>query len=470
MTEFSGIKQTIPMFLTAIMLSQSSTVMGEKAGYCEVESVGDVLIKRPHADDAIKYIDDINWFARPVPNGAGDYIVTYASHNQNYLYNLSTGQRIAIPDKSDAVATPDGRFITVPSHYTPDHTVNFYDAEVLLDALKQQEDSSTLKPVFEHRHEQVHNTFYQSAGVLSSNIRGDDYRINYRVMFSGSLPPTPPGFLIADYLVERKQGELSFTPSPVLQLCPKIIGDMGTPFISKDGRYIIAHDNSKQESDATLKLFEVTGVDYEKQLSSCKLLVDFGFRAGKADFSFDNSKITFHLSSNDYITTFIDGGLDAPHITDVVVVELEQDEQGNIIGAQKMSRLTTSVKQGIGNYFPGFFPDGNLFYIANQMPKSHPHFSIGSAKDRRFNLLVIDPVKSAYQTSVFGDAGQLQHAETIGRLWREQCAPHNNPLPSPKSAWHYMSLSQSQCVSLVEDVWLGSSRQKKGLLKTCKLK
>ena len=73
-------------------------------------------------------LDDVNWFARPVPNAKGDWIVAVASHNLNYLYNLTTGARVRIPDKSDAVATPDGRYITVPSHYTAANTVNFYDA------------------------------------------------------------------------------------------------------------------------------------------------------------------------------------------------------------------------------------------------------------------------------------------------------------------------------------------------------
>ena len=236
---------------------------GDELGFCDVTSATEILLKRPQADDQVSYIDDINWFARPVPNAGKDYVVAYASHNQNYLYNLTRGNRTAIPDKSDAVATPDGRFITVPSHYTQDHTVNFYDAEHLLTALEEGRDARDAKPVFEHRHPQVHNTFYQSAGVISDNMAGGVQTTRYRMMFSGSLPPTPPGFLIADYVAVTGDGKTSFTPSPVLQLCPGIVDDMGTPFISKDGRYIIAHDNSDVEQSATLKLFEITAVDYE---------------------------------------------------------------------------------------------------------------------------------------------------------------------------------------------------------------
>ena len=90
-------------------------------------------------------LDDVNWFARPVPNAKGDWIVAVASHNLNYLYNLTTGVRVRIPDKSDAVATPDGRYITVPSHYTAANTVSFYDAATLLERLAAGRDAADVQ-------------------------------------------------------------------------------------------------------------------------------------------------------------------------------------------------------------------------------------------------------------------------------------------------------------------------------------
>ncbi|MGH9319788.1 MAG: hypothetical protein ACRD3V_07845 [Vicinamibacteria bacterium] len=86
--------------------------------YCNVASEGTKVLAMRPADDEPP-VDDVNWFARPVPNPDGRWIVGFASHDQNYLYDLSRGRRIRIPDRSDAVATPDGRYGTVPSHYTP---------------------------------------------------------------------------------------------------------------------------------------------------------------------------------------------------------------------------------------------------------------------------------------------------------------------------------------------------------------
>lgn len=125
--------------LLAIALAGLGTVMSSTStalatqnetsrAYCEVETAGTTVeVMRPQPSDDLPVIDDVNWFARPVPNPDGHWIVAYGSHNLNYLYDLTSGIQIRIPDESDAVATPDGRYMTVPSHYTATDTVNFYD-------------------------------------------------------------------------------------------------------------------------------------------------------------------------------------------------------------------------------------------------------------------------------------------------------------------------------------------------------
>ena len=155
-----------------------------RAGYCDVATANDhVLVTRPGANEAI--IDDVNWFARPVPNPQGDWIIAYAMHDLNYLYNLTTGARVRIPDKSDAVATPDGRYMTVPSMYTPDGYVRFYDNAVLLDHLARGEDADRVEPVFVHEHDGLKQVYYQSLGHVSSETADGDRIDNYRMIFLG---------------------------------------------------------------------------------------------------------------------------------------------------------------------------------------------------------------------------------------------------------------------------------------------
>ena len=436
---------------------------GDVPPYCAVASPGAAVeITRPGPSDPP--LDDVNWFARPVPNPRGHRIVAVASHDLNYLHDLTSGTRIRIPDKSDAVATPDGRYVTVPSHYTSDHTINFYEAATLLTRLEQGRDAADVTPVYQHRHANVHDVFYQSVGVVSHvGAEGNDTTV-YRMMFSGSSQPPMPGFRIVDYTFIRKNGALTVEATVPMRLCPQITRDLATPFISKDGRYVAAHDDSKAGRPASLKIFEILGTDPAAQTSTCAERVDFGFAAGKADFAFDGSALTFHISKYDYLTPFVSGGLKAPAITDVVVVDLVRDAAGRITGAGEMARVTTSSTEGVGHYFPAYFPDGKLFYVANLVPRD-------AAGTKRFELRVVDPARTRHLTSPFATPALREAAEAIGGLWREACAPTLAPFKPQEAAWTYMSLSSAQCRQLVEEKWAPANDPRKpGVIAACDAK
>lgn len=429
--------------------------------YCSVETAGTrVELVRPSSEEPA--VDDVNWFARPVPNAAGDWIIAFASHEQNYLYNLSTGRRIKIPDRSDAVATPDGRFMTVPSNYTPDKTIRFYDALDLLEHLERGADADEVEPVYIHESEDLRKVYYQSAGIVSHNAR----ETVYRLMFSGTRDEA--GFRIVDYTFStgsNENGSLSVRATEPMKLCPEITNDLNTPFISKDARYVVAYTSSSSESTysrgASLKLFRIMETLPEQNSTRCERVLDFGFAAGKADFSYDNSKLTFHISKGGYLTPFINGGLVAPTITDVAVVNLEQNDAGEIIGASAMARITTSVAGGIGSYFPAFFPDGNLFYIFNASPKQ-------SETEKRFSFKVVDPSAELTMANIFKDDAASALAGMIGTLWQSSCG--GEPLKEHEAPWILASLSKAQCTRLVEDQWHGSLHDKSKLLDVCTLR
>ena len=200
----------------AVMLCGASVLAapGDPPPYCTVATPGaSIEVVRPGPGDPA--LDDVNWFARPIPNPQGHRIVAVASHNLNYLYDLTTGRRVRMPDKSDAVATPDGRYITVPSHYTAANSVNFYDAATLLARLDAGRDASDVPAVFEHRHRDVHDVYYQSVGIVSQAGTASDGTTVYRMMFSGSTMPAPPGFRVVDYTFTRVRGALTVTPIDV---------------------------------------------------------------------------------------------------------------------------------------------------------------------------------------------------------------------------------------------------------------
>lgn len=426
--------------------------------YCRVATPGtEVVVQRPTSTEAP--VDDVNWFARPVPV-SGRYVVGFASHDQNYLYDLTNGRRVRIPDKSDAVATPDGRYVTVPSHYTATKTVNFYDARTLVSRLDEGRDALDVTPAFAHADADVEDVYYQSVGVLSTTKSGEATTTVYRMMFSGGNVKPAPGFRIVDYTFTEQGGRVVVQPSRAMRLCPQVTRDLSTPFISKDGRYVIAHDGGSDTAPGTLKVFAITATDPAGQTTTCERRVDFGFAAGKADFSFDGGRVTFHISKHGYLTPFVNGGLAAPTITDVVVADLTRDATGAITGHGGLARVTTSATEGVGSYFPAFFPDGKVFCIANSVPKN-------SEGAKRFSLRVVNPDREVQFANIFKDPRALAAAETIGQLWRTSCAPELQPFKPGEAPWTFMSLSREQCAGLVTAKFEGEAGTRRELTDAC---
>jgi hypothetical protein len=426
----------VAFFLAAATARQPTAEGAPRVDYCSIDTEGSrIETVRPAPDEPA--IDDINWFARPVPNERDDWIIAFASHKQNYLYNLSKGKRVKIPDESDAVATPDGRYMTVPSNYTPDKYIRFYDAHVLLEHLERGEDADTVPPVFIHVHPDLRKVYYQSAGIVTS----DERETVYRLMFSGTRDEA--GFRIVDYTF-RADG--SVEPTEPMKLCPEIPNDLNTPFISKDARYVASYTSSSSDSayssGSSLKVYRIAGLMPEHHTTRCEEIVDFGFAAGKADFSYDNSQLTFHISKGGYLTPFINGGLVPPTITDVIVVDLDRNADGDITGYSRMARITTSTTEGVGNYFPAFFPDGHLFYIFNSTPK-------GVDQVKRFSFKVVDPSAELFMANLFADDAQRKLAVELGSLWQSACG--GKPFKEHEAPWVLSSLSAEQCDALVNE-------------------
>lgn len=423
--------------------------------YCALpETALEVLATRPGEDRPP--VDDVNWFARPVPHAGDDWIIGFASHDQNYMYNLTTDRRVRIPDRSDAVATPDGRYMTVPSYYTSDSNIRFYPIAPMLDALERGEDADDLEPAFIHDHPSMHRVYYQSTALVSETTEGDRRETVYRLMFSGTGDESQ--FRIVDYAFghDRASGELlDVVPSDPMAVCPAVQNDLNTPFISKDGRYVAAYTSevagNAYAPGASLKIYEITATDPEAGTTTCAPVADLGFAAGKADFSFDGSMLTFHLSQGAYLTPFVNGGLPSPTITDVMVARLTRDADGRIDGHSGLQRLTTSLEAGVGSYFPSFFPDGRLFYIANAVPRD-------SEEPKRFHFRVVDPAGAGWRTRTFASAEHAALWNELGTLWQRACTPELPalgaepfPLDDHERPLQPLSLSPGQCAALVQD-------------------
>ncbi|MDA1102247.1 MAG: hypothetical protein O2956_01435, partial [Gemmatimonadetes bacterium] len=385
-----------------------------------------------------------------------DWIIAFASHNQNYLYNLTTDQRVQIPDRSDAVATPDGRYMTVPSNYTPDSNTRFYPVAPMLEALAEGRDIADLEPVFIHDHPSMHRVYYQSTSLLSEVDTDSGLETTYRLMFSGTADQS--GFRVVDYLFRHNADSgalLGVEASEPMAVCPAVQNDLNTPFISKDGRYIAAYTSEVAgnafATGASLKIFEITGADPSAGTMACTEVADVGFPAGKADFSFDGSMLTFHLSQGAYLTPFVNGGLPSSTITDVVVARLDRDPAGRISGYSGLQRLSTSMTAGVGSYFPAFLPDGNLFFLANTAPRD-------SEAEKRFRFRVVDPGSRGWRTTTLASDAQRDLWTELGTLWQAACMPslaalqaEPFPLDAHELSGQALALSPKQCEALISD-------------------
>jgi hypothetical protein len=430
-------------------------IFSGSADYCALPQFDlDVLARVPGPDAAP--VDDVNWFARPVPHPGDDWIIAFASHDQNYLYNLSTDRRVAIPDRSDAVATPDGRYMTVPSYYTPDSNTRFYPLEPMLEALAAGLDATDTEPAFIHDHPSMHRVYYQSTALVSEVDTDSGLETTYRLMFSGTGDESR--FRIVDYLFRHHadSGELlAVEAGEPMAICPEVQNDLNTPFISKDGRYVAAYTSPRAgnayTSGASLKVYEITGTDPAQQTTSCRVVADLGFAAGKADFAFDNSMLTFHSSQGAYLTPFVNAGLPEGTITDVFVARLDRDTEGRVTGSSGVQRLSTSLASGVGSYFPAFFPDGKLFFLSNNVPRE-------SEADKHFDFRVVDPAARGWRTEVPADPTAAAKWAALGRLWERSCSDRVAaldaepfPLDEHELTLQAMSLNVPQCRALVAD-------------------
>ena len=120
-----------------------------------------------------------------------------------------------------------------------------------------------------------------------------------------------------------------------------------------------------------------------------------------------------------------------------------------------------SATEGVGSYFPAFFPDGRVFYIANSTPKN-------AEGPKRFTFRVVNPDRDVRFANIFQDPGLLAAAEAIGQLWRESCAAELQPFKPGEAPWAFMGLAPAQCAGLVEARFAGEPATRGQLLASCK--
>jgi hypothetical protein len=274
-----------------------------------------------------------------------------------------------------------------------------------------------------------------------------DLHINgaYQSMAPIALPNGRSGYrVLIDQIKTAKNGDVSMAPGFVdmelknnrlMKLTPELQSPcsnkrLQVPFLSKDGQMMAALNLETE----TTQVFRIGN-------GRCDFVADVGFRTGKADFSYDNSSITFALEEKP--TDSVKGWEKA----------LGSDNVSNVMTFDLRKEVVHVTKNVTGNsYYPAFLPDGNILHMDSVGPKGAEKYSVGVSKVPK-------------QKSMLSQlAGTLCHCErdekkedfAVGKILSALCLDQNEQkLATDENAiaLKTKSLTRKECWRLVMRFW-----------------
>jgi hypothetical protein len=353
-----------------------------------------------------------SWFFRPFPVSNR---VSYSDNSNNYVVDLDTGHETLIPGEYDGVPTPDERYLTTPVPKDGTRHTNVMNIHSMAGALS----GSTAPLIADADFDGV----YQSTGILHDLGPETTYRI---ITDMNDLS-------FRDYQIAHATGETDATVTPLgppTALCAGM--KLKLPMLSKDGRHLSALDIDA----GTTKIFEFDPA------GRCTETHDLGIKTGKADFSYDGGKLTFHAMNNDSL----EGGyFNTPSdamVSNVYVFDLRTRE---------LRRLTQNTDSNA--VYPAFRRDGKIVYM------EHPRQA--EFGPRQASFVVADPglARPVAYDAVLGRCVNTPRGEqypalvALGSLWSRLCSFYGISTGPTASALTTLSLNPAQCRQMVERYW-----------------
>ena len=283
------------------------------------------------------------------------------------------------------------------------------------------------------------------------------------MMFSGARQPRRPASASSTTRFTRRPPvRWPLSRREPMRLCPRLRSDMSTPFISKDGRYVVAHDDGSAARRGRSRSSRSPGRIPAAQTTTCEQPLDFGFAAGKADFSFDGARVTFHISKHGISrrsSTAASGGPDD-----------HRHRRGDLIGRRQGHDYAAkgpgagddvASPKGVGNYFPAFFPDGKCSTSPTACRRTR-----GTRSDSRcaWSILIVT-CGSRISSRTRSAPGARGPSASCGA---RAAPPELQPFKPGEAPWAFMSLSKDQCAALVEARYAGEGATRSALLAACR--
>ncbi len=327
-----------------------------------------------------------------------------------------------IPGSIDPVPSSDGRIVTVPG-------LKIYAME---DILRDGRAATALID------DSSHGGVYQSVAVIEAEGEQRTYRV---ITDTGTVK-------YRDYRVDFTQTPASVEAlGQVTPLCPG--KTYKTIMLSKTGKYVAVYD----PASGTSKIVSGDG--------SCRELMDLGYPTGKIEFSYDDTRVAFHVDFFDSQAGGYFSGVRATVSKDVFVMDLVAD--GDRVSGRSLRRLGATMRKGSGGYYPSFDARGRVVYVHDDNDVFSFH-AIHPEDVLDYNLVLPPPAGFADGQPPAGTPAdwelRLNATAAIGSLWLEQCGRDNaDELTAVDAASLFPAIAQNECEQLVRDRWLDAKER-----------
>ena len=369
------------IFLMALLVLISSVVNSQTPSFCNVGGEEPVQKIRPK--------NNPDYFFKASPDGRFIY---YISNQRNFRIDSFSGLEEQIPGNFDPVISPDERIL---SHLNQNFEVS-------------------LTPINQNRGIETHLTFsdkekrtYQSLGFNNGT---------YRLFSQGSSINGNVSWTYRDFGFSNT----GIVPKSQTVIIP-MTQNVRLAMLNKKGNEFIMYNAS-------------TGLSEIRNLKA-EVVQRIPVGGGKGDFSYDNSKVAFHLTLN--VT-----GEDRAHEINFGPIQMQNTTSRNIFIFDRKSKALKQVTNFTSGsaFFPIFLRNGNLLYLYKD---PNGQFEFHQVREPVSSLRSMNQV-----VECMGAPEASASLSKMMQFWQETCVHLSNTMNEQTVKAAIMNMPKEYCLDL----------------------
>lgn len=375
----------------------------------------------------------IGYFVKPLIMD-GKLYYSAVIDNKPTIVDLKGQPLVRIEGNQDPLVSFDHKLLTVLKGNAGNFKLKFYDATNITE--KNAKEIPSNIHIF---------GAYQSIAPLKSLTKDPSYRLvidrvtTTNIIQNGQIIETTE---TAPAILDFKK-----TPDGIVKIdsdfrTPCSEKRLQTPFISKTGKLLAAFNLETQ----TTQIFDISD-------GKCSLKHDVDFATGKADFSYDDKKIAFHVAAipmRDKQGWVQNLGIE--NSSNIFTYDLE---------TKKINQITKN--QNSNSYYPAFLPDGTLIHIDSEDKNEKSVFSIGHSNDTPTTDGSLGlKEKSCNEVNPEILPARLAIGQLLYGICTDQMAlvGSNRELDSTYFVLKANEINAKECAALVENYWTSQVQNK----------